>query len=270
MEAHMNRRLLLIYCVLGLMIGAFAALGQGTTFSPAGFLTARTALASIACTSTRQSAGPQFTGYVTAYSGLRGVKSSISYNNNSTLQVCVPNSYFWAGIVHNSSCNNNAVSIAQSGWSAWTNVNDNTVHALNFWFEQDTNCSNTGIIFSGAPAYGIDEVVITPGGTCSPGQAAMDFYASGSYQGSLYCANWDAGNLAEFTSERNGYASHVGAMGYWYSQYCTATGQNSCLPTTAFSSTTRLAAQDYWGYTTPYNDHASWDHFNACDTRDGC
>lgn len=103
--------------------------------------------------------------------------------------------------------------------------------------------------------------------SCGIGSYGMEYYLNGStLPFDTECMNWSSGDTLQTFTERFGSNSHIGAIGYWYTKYCTGYSQYGCSPTTQIGSVTKYE-EDTRGRMDLYNN-GTWPNWNTCDKAD--
>lgn len=226
-------------------------------------------------------------GQITSTSGYttRDVSTNISFNTThlTTGDICGGTNYYWVGLQGPSSGGSNCsggLGFAQVGWVAYgdSGTQGPQYYLFTEYYDgtSNTGCGDHVVYYNGSNGtptcgqscisgsgrtYQVQVTAYPNANGCSVGQIQL------SLDGTVYeatCVQWGGGNVITDETERYGLQTHIGAIGYWYAQWCQTSGGGSCSPHNAITwSSSNTYQEPYYTYV-----DISTSNFNTCDNRD--
>ncbi|MGI8825645.1 MAG: hypothetical protein ACR2JC_08365 [Chloroflexota bacterium] len=201
-------------------------------------------------------------------SNMTAVQTNISYNSTNLILNCSINYYsttMFNGVTHGPYCSGG---FAQVGWAKSAS---GTPQAFSY-DQQMAGQQGCGTL-TFLPSWVIStshtyEALVSPNSGCGSG-GAIAYYNIDGTTANTDCVDWTTANNIQTFTERYGSTSHMGAIRYWWTQYCT--GAN-CVPGTAPGgkpSTNWFGIPSPRGYIGQHGiTSPSWPNWNVCDNVD--
>lgn len=201
-------------------------------------------------------------------SNTMGWQQSISYNGTSVI-ACSDYNYYTIALRKSNpqgACKDDGY--AQTGWAADA---ASTTHYFAYSTSYWGNTCPSVYYFGSINATHTYKVRLYAGGynsSCNNFNGEVDYFMDGSFQ-YFDCLDWHIGDGLDSFTERWGSNSHIGAIGYFNGQYCSATGNGGCDPGTPIPTASvynNAMYVDSRGRVSWQNSgHTNW---NTCDIYD--
>jgi hypothetical protein len=272
-----------ILCLLsGVLVGALCALAMpaelvGPTADGIGLPSAAVAYADTCYTSPgATNSGTTGHGYNPGTSGTQGVQANISFNTShlGVNDICGGEVAYWIGYVGPSSggtyCGG-GTGFVQDGWVAYENSQQAVYQFFSYYQDGTGNpgCGPTpmyqGAISSGHTYKVLQLAYPYYGGCYGAGSSQLQFWEDSTLMRTA-CVYWTSGQSIEEETERYGIQTHIGAIGYWWTEYCQNPNLSGCTPNIYIPMPAGSGYTDPDGYS--YIDYLGSPNFNTCDSRD--
>jgi hypothetical protein len=276
-----NARLTMARLLTGVLAGVLCTIGFPGAFSAVSgagfhFLAGTAAFADTCYTSSgATSSGTTGHGYNPGTGGTQAVQANISFNTAHlvTGDICGGQNFYWIGYVGPSSggtyCGG-GTGFAQDGWSVYDN-GGTPVYKFFSYYQDGTGNAGCGpaplypATVSSGHTYKVTQVA-NPYVTCyGYGSSELEFWMDSTLESSS-CVYWTSGQSTEEETERYGTQTHIGAIGYWWTEYCQDSPGSGCTPNTYVPAPSGSGYVESDGYS--YITYLGSPNFNTCDARD--